>query len=74
MRIRKTVATLALCAAGMSVLGAGTAVAEEVVGHFDTAQQCSAELQRLADQGDPGPLMCEPTTDDDNGPQVLVRG
>lgn len=74
MRIRKTVATLALCVAGMSALGAGTAAAEEVVAHFDTFEQCSAELERLADQGDPGPLMCEPTTGDENGPQVLVRG
>ncbi|MCA1226702.1 hypothetical protein [Saccharopolyspora sp. 6M] len=73
MSIRKTITALALCAAGMSVAGAGTALAEEVVGEFPTAQACSDKLQELADHGDPGPLFCAPVTDDQNGPNNLIR-
>lgn len=75
MSIRKTITALALCAAGMSVAGAGTAFAEEVVGEYPTFQACSDKLDDLFEHGDPGPYMCEPVnSDDENGPNRLVRG
>ncbi|WP_243789747.1 hypothetical protein [Saccharopolyspora gloriosae] len=74
MSIRKTITALALCAAGLSVAGAGTALAEEVVGEYPTAQACSDKLEELAEHGDPGPLMCVPVNaDDQDGPNNLVR-
>ncbi|MCA1189367.1 hypothetical protein LCD36_23410 [Saccharopolyspora sp. 6T] len=73
--MRKTLTTLALCTAAFSALGAGTALAEEVViGHYDTSAECSDVLMQHAADGDPGPLMCAPTTDDLEGPTDLVRG
>lgn len=75
MRIRKIVTTLALCAAGMSAAGAGTAFAEEVVGEFPTFQACSDRLDQLMSEGDKGPLMCESVNSDNpDGPNKLVRG
>ncbi|GAA4835067.1 hypothetical protein [Saccharopolyspora rosea] len=51
MRIRKTVTTLALCVAGMSVLGAGTALAVDAhpveKGQFPSLEACKAEGHKL---------------------------
>lgn len=73
MRLRKTAATLVLCAAGMSVMGAGTAFAAEnqgeVLSEHATLQECSAALDQYQYVR---PAMCEPTTDDPAGPQVLM--
>ncbi|KAA5830105.1 hypothetical protein ABT337_09910 [Saccharopolyspora hirsuta] len=63
MQIRKIATTVALCAAGMSVLGAGSALAEgwhnEIWGTNLTEQDCHARMNEAIKNPNVGGAICE---------------
>ncbi|CAM04920.1 hypothetical protein A8924_6077 [Saccharopolyspora erythraea NRRL 2338] len=68
MRLKKIATTLVLCAAGVSVLGAGNALAEgwhnEVWAKNLTQEECSKRLAEVNENPNVGGAMCDDWNDD----------